>query len=119
MAELTAFGKEVRKLRLDKGVSLMDMADALGCSAAFVSSVETGRKDPPEGYVSQTAKFLKLNKESASQLQKLAMETRNIVRLRPTSKNREVVAEFARKFDSLGKREVNEILEILSRVQGK
>lgn len=119
MAELTAFGREVRKLRIDKGVSLMEMADDLGWSAAFVSSVETGRKDPPEEYVSRVVKFFGLTGNNAEQLRKIALQSRNVVRLKLQPKNQEVVAEFARKFNSLDKRDMDEILSILRRAQEK
>jgi transcriptional regulator with XRE-family HTH domain len=43
----TAFGDELRRLRRAAGKSLADLADALGCSIAFVSDVERGKKNPP------------------------------------------------------------------------
>jgi transcriptional regulator with XRE-family HTH domain len=119
MAELTAFGKETRKLRIDRGVSLMDMADQLGVSAAFVSSVETGRKNPPEEFVAQVSKVLKLDKNKAAELRKFALQSSSVVRLRPKPQNQVVVAEFARKFSELNKQEMEDILKILNRVPEK
>ncbi len=45
---LTEFGKAIRKIRLDKGEILKDMAKRLGISSAFLSAVENGRKNVPE-----------------------------------------------------------------------
>ena len=38
------FGKFCRKLRIDRGEILADMAKKLGVSSAFLSKVETGGK---------------------------------------------------------------------------
>ncbi len=97
----------------------MEMADSLGVSAAFVSSVETGRKNPPEEFVSQVAKFLKLDQKKTAELRQLALESSSVVRLRPKPPTQRVVAEFARKFAGLGKKDMDEILKILSRVPEK
>ena len=43
-----AFGDELRRLRREAKKSLADLADALGCSIAFVSDVERGNKNPPD-----------------------------------------------------------------------
>ena len=37
MADLTPFGKAARKIRIDRGETLGDMAEELGISAAFLS----------------------------------------------------------------------------------
>ena len=41
---LTALGKFLRKLRIDNGEILKDMADKLGVTASFLSAVENGKK---------------------------------------------------------------------------
>jgi transcriptional regulator with XRE-family HTH domain len=45
----TQFGKELKKLRIDLGMTLMDMAQQIQVSAAFLSAIETGRKRIPDG----------------------------------------------------------------------
>lgn len=44
---LTDFGKTCRKLRIDNDELLLDMANYLGVSAAFLSKVENGKAKPP------------------------------------------------------------------------
>lgn len=44
---LTNFGKFCRKLRIDNGKLLLDMARELGVSSAFLSKVENGKAKPP------------------------------------------------------------------------
>ena len=46
---LTDFGRELRRIRIERGQLLMDMAIQLGMGAAELSSIEMGRKPiPPE-----------------------------------------------------------------------
>jgi transcriptional regulator with XRE-family HTH domain len=99
---LTPFGIALRKLRLDHGLRLLDLARCLGQSSAFVSAVETGRKPIPPRYVEQVAGALKLSAEETSELQKAADRSRAEVRVDNVSApNRELVAAFARKVDEM------------------
>lgn len=41
---VTAFGKFCRKLRIDRGQIMLDMAESLQVSPAFLSAVENGKK---------------------------------------------------------------------------
>ena len=47
---LTSLGKFLRKLRIDIGETLRDMADKLSVSSAFLSAVENGKKKMPESW---------------------------------------------------------------------
>lgn len=42
---LTDFGKAVRKARIDTGFTLLTMAQRLGTTPAYLSGLETGRKN--------------------------------------------------------------------------
>ena len=46
--KLTEFGKFLRKLRIDNGELLKDMAIKLNTTPAFLSMVETGRRSIPK-----------------------------------------------------------------------
>lgn len=48
---LTDFGKAVRKARIDTGFTLLTMAQKLGTTPAFLSGLETGRKNIPSKWV--------------------------------------------------------------------
>ena len=56
---LTDFGKAVRKARLDVGETLSTMAAAVGVSPAFLSAMETGRKNVSPEWVKKTEAFFK------------------------------------------------------------
>lgn len=55
---LTEFGKAVRSARLRTDSTLQQMADALGTTPAFLSSIETGRKKVPQGWAEKIESFL-------------------------------------------------------------
>ena len=48
---LISIARFLRKLRIDNGEILKDMAEALGVSSAFLSAVENGKKKMPEGWI--------------------------------------------------------------------
>lgn len=99
---LTPFGITIRKLRLDRGMRLLDLADKLRRSAAFVSAVETGKSPIPEGYVDEVARAMVLSSADAFALQRAADETTPVVRVHSLpAAQREFVAAFARGVDKL------------------
>lgn len=52
------FGEKVRELREIKDLSLRDLAEKIGCSAAFLSDVELGRRHPSDELFKKLAKVL-------------------------------------------------------------
>ena len=72
MKKVTAFGKLVRTHRMDRGALLIDMADHLGVSPSFVSSVEFGRKPVPPDWPVRIAKFYELSAVQLRALEKAA-----------------------------------------------
>jgi transcriptional regulator with XRE-family HTH domain len=44
---MTPFGEKLRRLRDERGISLKEMAAALGLSAAYLSALEHGRRGRP------------------------------------------------------------------------
>ena len=56
MVHLTDFGTAIRKARLDAKVTLQTMADDLGTSPAFLSSMEVGRKKIPRDWIRKIQK---------------------------------------------------------------
>ena len=99
---LTPFGIAVRKLRLDKGMRLLDLARRIGRSAAFVSAIETGRKPIPDAYVVMVARAMELAATEIRELRSAADRTKKEVVVEELSEDqRELVAAFARKIDEL------------------
>jgi Zn-dependent peptidase ImmA (M78 family)/transcriptional regulator with XRE-family HTH domain len=103
MSELTPFGRELRKLRVDRHLRLYDLGEKLGgVSAAFLSAIETGRKPIPDGFVGKLARALDLSASEVKELRRAKDRTRREV---PVDKNnedeRELIAAFARRPDKV------------------
>jgi transcriptional regulator with XRE-family HTH domain len=50
---MTPFGDRMRKLRSERGVTLKDMAEALGVSSAYLSALEHGKRGRPGWHLIQ------------------------------------------------------------------
>ncbi len=59
--KLTEFGKFLRKLRIDNGELLKDMAIKLNTTPAFLSMVETGRRSIPKKLEEEIEKIYSLS----------------------------------------------------------
>ena len=84
---LTPFGIATRKLRLDKGMRLLDLARLTRCSAAFISAIETGRKAiPRDNYVAKVAAAMELSPAECRDLERAADQARKEVRVDKTAR---------------------------------
>jgi transcriptional regulator with XRE-family HTH domain len=50
---MTPFGDRMRKLRAERGVTLKDMAEAIGVSSAYLSALEHGKRGRPGWHLIQ------------------------------------------------------------------
>ncbi|MBQ7570119.1 MAG: helix-turn-helix transcriptional regulator [Synergistaceae bacterium] len=115
---LNAFGQWLRKFRIDKGLLLKDMAATLGVSSAFLSAIETGRKNIPDGIVDKICDCydfddsLRFSIEDAvnKSKQKLTLDFSDM-----TSDSKELAFAFAKSFQALDQKDREQILTILSR----
>jgi transcriptional regulator with XRE-family HTH domain len=58
---LTPFGRFLRKLRIDRGEIMKDMADKLQVTASFLSAVEVGKKAAPDSWVPSLGRLYDLD----------------------------------------------------------
>ena len=115
---LTKFGKTVRKLRIDKGDSLKDMAETLGKTSSYVSAVETGKKNPTYNMVREIAGHYSLTPDQTKELQLAAEESRHEIILHVEACNdqqRQVAAAMARHITELTDDEVEQIRSVLDK----
>lgn len=114
MSALTPFGIAIRKLRLDKGLRLVDMAQAMGVSSAYLSAVETGRKPIPDGLVTKLSRGLNWSAAELAAIRKAIDQTRKEVRLDDKKhEDRELIAAFARRLDELPPNTLEELKKLL------
>jgi transcriptional regulator with XRE-family HTH domain len=91
------FGKEVRKARIDTGVTLADMARELGTTSSFLSALEMGRKKIPAEWVTKIEAYFRRHGVRDLDLGTLAAVANKSVSLEGLSTSQQMlVAGFAR-----------------------
>lgn len=70
---MTPFGREIRRLRAERGISQKDMAKAIGVSAAYLSALEHGHRGQPSWELLQRIiGYFNVIWDDAEELQRLA-----------------------------------------------
>jgi transcriptional regulator with XRE-family HTH domain len=70
---MTPLGAKMRALREERGISLKDMAAALGVSSAYLSALEHGRRGKPTGFLlHRIIAYFNVIWDEAEELQRLA-----------------------------------------------
>ena len=113
---LSPFGKFCRKLRLERGELLLDMAKKLQVQSSYLSSVEVGRKSVPESWKDEIANLYNLNIDEKKELEKAIDESIRQIKINMenrSDKDRQFLLAFARKLDDLEFTEKESILKIL------
>lgn len=119
--KLTPFGRELRKLRIDHSETLSDLAEVLGLSVAFLSAIETGRKNIPGEFLDQITAHYNLNHHEYTKLSRLIELSQREVKLSLDRKSDEVrsfVTQFARHFSELSDEERQKIKQVLDKYKG-
>jgi transcriptional regulator with XRE-family HTH domain len=116
---VTDFGKFVRKLRIDKTITLRSMADDIGKSPSYLSSVETGKRSITNDFFDSVAKYFNLDCRSIEKLKHLADISQREISMSlkeatPEQKNSAVA--FARQLNDLTADELKKIDDILERL---
>jgi transcriptional regulator with XRE-family HTH domain len=114
---ITSLGKELRKLRLDLGITLFDMAQRIAMSSGMLSSIETGRKPAPADFIDRLAEEFEEVARNRGRLEILALQTRNEVKVRLDNRPHasELAVAFARKFNTLSDQEIAEMMAVFKR----
>lgn len=113
---ITSFGKELRKLRLDLGITLLDMAKQIQVSSSLLSSMETGRKPVAPTVLNKLAETFPQVAARSEEFMRLADETRSEVRIRLSEDNAQAngfAMAFARKFETLSDQQVRDLMAVL------
>lgn len=113
---LTEFGKELRKLRIDKGEALKEMAEKLGYTSSYLSGIEWGKHNVPVGMVEHLKEAYKLTEEEAARLQDAYVATLTKVSINlegATKEQRLLVLLFRQYFGTLTDEERKTMLDIL------
>ncbi len=117
-AMLTSLGKFLRKIRIDRGEVLKDMADKLGVTASFLSAVENGKKRMPSSWNSLICSLYGLDYDQMDEFTRAVADSENKIELdftNTTPAQRELAVSFARKFNDFDERQLKSFIELLRR----
>ena len=108
------FGKFCRKLRIDRGELLYDMATKLEVSSAFLSKVENGKKKPPQEWRDILIREYNLKPNDVKELDRCMYEAQNYDSIDISNwkdSDRMMMLSFARRFSSIDKNRLKSFLE--------
>lgn len=112
----TAFGRYLRKLRIDHGMIMRDLAKVLGVSSAFVSALELGKKTITEKNIIKITEYFELSNDDTSELRKAAELSQPSLKLElndKTMEQRELAVSFARNYQNMEKEDQIKLMKLL------
>ena len=113
---ITNVGKFLRKLRIDRGETLFNMATKLDVSSSFLSAVENGKKKTPSAWVEKLTSLYGLSDSQVSELCDAIADANDVVEINVQNspvENRQLAVAFARQFDSFDKETLEALRQIL------
>jgi transcriptional regulator with XRE-family HTH domain len=115
-AMLTDLGRLLRKIRIDHGEILKNMADRFGVTASYLSAVENGKRPIPEAWEGIILAEYPLDQSQKEELHRAVIDSIASINLDMSSagySNKEVAFAFARKVVDLPEEKLQEIKRIL------
>lgn len=109
----TTFGKELRKLRIDKDETIHTMAKKLDMSISYLSAIEAGSRNIPSTMVDMIIKKYHLDKERSEILRQAEAESAKQIDIDLTSmtaEQRKLVFALSRKLSDISDEECLNIL---------
>ena len=103
--KLTEFGKFSRKLRIDNGELLKDMAIKLNVTVSYLSAVEIGKRNIPEKW-----------EEEREELKEAIIYSKKVFKINVENfekEEKDLILMLARKVDNMDEKEKNNLKQIL------
>lgn len=114
---LSEYGKILRKIRIDRGELLGDMAGKLEISPALLSYIENGKREIPQDFTEKLKSCYDLDSIIIESLQMAEMQSRKALKieLHPevSYEKRETALLFARTFNNVNDDVLAKIRELL------
>lgn len=121
---VTAFGKILRKRRIDSSEILGDMAKRLDVSASYLSSIENGLREIPDSFVEKIAEEYDLSEVEKQELEEAQAQSKGSVNVplgeqKDSSEYLETAVMFAKDFSKLTEKQVKLMKEMLEKFQAE
>ena len=117
---LADFGRFLRKIRIDCGEILKDMAEKLNVSAAYLSAIETGKRNIPEQWVNKISELYNLSEEEKNNLNDAADNSAKSITLNfnnISNSHKETAILFAREFENVDTETLDKIKKLLGNME--
>lgn len=112
---LTEFGKFLRKLRIDRGELLKDMAKKLDITVSYLSAVENGKREIPESWLGTIYMKYNLDEEQYIEMQNAAYEDVGKISIEYGTEDKQLALAFARRFNELSCEDKKNIMKLLKK----
>lgn len=122
LAMITEFGKVLRKLRIDRGEILKNMADKLEMTSSYLSAIECGKRNIPSDFIEKLASLYELDESQIAELNSAKDESLNSIEICIEGKNasqRDLALQFARKFNDIDEDFAKQMLSLLKKKEDK
>ena len=120
---MTPFRDRMRKLRAERGVTLKEMADAIGVSSAYLSALEHGKRGRPGWHLIQRIlTFFNIIWDEAEEVVRLARISHPRITIDTSGLNPRATELANRLADEIGKLDpamLDELLGVLERKRPK
>ena len=118
LAMLTELGKLLRKIRIDRQELLRDMASTLGVSVAYLSAVETGKRNAPIAWCNKIIQAYHLNSDEVAQLRTAFDESQDELRIslqQISAQQRSTAISFAKALEGLSDEQLQKIMKVVQK----
>ena len=78
---LSAYGKILRKIRIDKGLTMAQMAKAVGITSAYLSTIERGKRNIPKSLTQDIIGHYELSNEQVAELRNAEYLSRDSIEI--------------------------------------
>lgn len=113
---VTDLGKELRKLRIDKGETLLDMSKKLDISISYLSAIENGVREIPVDFIEKitSAYHLPENKKKELEIAEANSANKVTISLNATlNEQRQLAYMLSRKLKDLSTDDCEKIIKLL------
>ena len=115
---MTPFGQKLRTMRAERGITLKDMAGALGVSPAYLSALEHGHRGAPAWYlVQRIITFFNVIWDEAEEIERLAQISHPRIVVDTSGlgpEATELANKFARQIGTLSEIDIRALLGLLN-----
>jgi transcriptional regulator with XRE-family HTH domain len=117
---MTPFGERMRKLRAERGITLKEMADAIGVSSSYLSALEHGKRGRPGWHLIQRIlSFFNIIWDDAEEVVRLARISHPRIAIDTAGLNPRATELANRLADEIGKLDPAVIEEMISALDRK